>query len=236
MIEMTGKRAMISIIATAVMVASAVGAASTAQAETVKIPKGFLLTEAEATKPLTEDQAADEWWTVSDKLTKPLELNPCRSKKKHRDGRIAMRTITEGTSAPSYATEQLVLYPSAKNAGAAFRKLRADVKKCAKAKAPQTATVAGSFHRYTGKKVNIADEALLVKGSSYERGTEEPLKGELYISSGERYVVVRRGSALVLYTADSYWAGEDTTKILTNRAKKMAKKVCDLPGVCTRRG
>jgi hypothetical protein len=229
MIEMSGKRAMIPVIATAVMVASAVGAAGTAQAETVKIPKGFLLTEAEATKPLTEDQAAEEWWTVSDKLTKPLELNPCRSKEKPRDGRIAMRIIIKGTSAPSYVTEQLVLYPSAKNAGAAFRKLRADVEKCAKAKAPQTATVAGNFHRYTSKKVNIADEALLVKGSSYERGTEEPLKGELY-------VVVRRGSALVLYTADSYWAGEDTTKILTNRAKKMAKKVCDLPGVCTRRG
>ncbi|MGN9839243.1 hypothetical protein ACTMTI_14085 [Nonomuraea sp. H19] len=224
-------------IATAVLVAaSAVGAASTARAETVKIPKGFLLTEAEATKPLTEDQAAEEWWTVSDKLTKQLELNPCRSKGKPRDGRIAMRTIIGKTSAPSYVTEQLVLYPSAKNAGAAFRKLRAEVKRCAKAKAPKTATVAGSFHRYTSKKVNIADEALLIKGSSYERGTEEPVKGELYISSGERYVVVRRGSALALYTADSYWAGEDTTKTLTNRAKKMAGKVCDLPGVCTRRG
>ncbi|GAB2488713.1 hypothetical protein GCM10027187_64910 [Streptosporangium sandarakinum] len=223
-------------IATAVMVASAAGAAGTAQAETVKIPKGFLLTEAEATKPLTEDQAAEEWWTVSDKLTKPLGLNPCRSKEKPRDGRIAMRTIIGGTSAPSYVTEQLVLYPSAKNAGAAFRKLRADVEKCAKVKAPQTATAAGGFHRYTGKKVNIADEALLVKGSSYERGTEEPFKGKLYISGGERYVVACRGSALVLYTADSYWAGEDTTKILTNRAKKMAKKVCGLPGVCTRRG
>lgn len=236
MIEMSGKRATVSVIATAVMVASAVGAAGTAQAETVKIPKGFLLTEAEATKPLTEDQAADRWWTVSDKLTKPLELNPCRSKEKPRDGRIAMRTIIGGTSAPSYVTEQLVLYPSAKNAGTVFRRLRADVKKCAKAKAPQTASVAGSFHRYTGEKVNIADEALLVKGSSYERGTEEPLKGELYVSGGERYVVVRRGSALALYTADSYWAGEDTTKILVSRAKKMARKVCGLPGVCTRRG
>ncbi|MGV9324201.1 hypothetical protein [Streptosporangium sandarakinum] len=223
-------------IAAAVMVASAVGAAGTARAETVRIPKGFLLTEAEATKPLTEDQAAEEWWTVSDKPTRPLELNPCRSKGKPRDGRVAMRTIIGGTSAPSYVTEQLVLYPSAKNAGAAFRRLRADVEKCAKAKAPRRATVAGDFHRYTGKKVNIADEALLVKGSSYERGTEEPLKGELYVSGGERYVVVRRGSALALYTADSYWAGEDTTRILTGRAKKMARKVCDLPGVCTRRG
>ncbi|MFF5206371.1 hypothetical protein [Streptosporangium sp. NPDC000396] len=221
-----------SVVATAAIVTSAVGAAGTAQAETVKIPKGFLLTEAEATKPLTDDQAAEEWWTVSDKLARPLELNPCGSKKKPHDGRIAMRTIIGKTTGPSYVSEQVVLYPSVKNAGAVFRKLRADVKRCAKAKAPQAATVAGDFHRYIGKKARIGDEALLAEGNSYERGQEEPLKGELYSPSGERYVVARRGSALILYTADSNWAGEDTSRILIGRAKKMAKKICDLPGVC----
>ncbi|WP_285706797.1 hypothetical protein [Microtetraspora sp. NBRC 16547] len=202
----------------------ALGGAGTAQAETIKIPKGFLLSEPRATRSLSPVEAFEEWWEISDKLSRPLELDPCGSKKKPRDGRVAMRTVVQGTSGPSYFSEQLVLYRNVEAAKAALDRLRVDVKRCAKGKPPVQALV-GVRHRYVGTSIRVGDEALLVKGYSYDKGWREPV-------GGGRYVVARRGSALILFTADDYYQVDETVKTLVGETKKMAKKVCGLPGVC----
>ncbi|MGP3960271.1 hypothetical protein ACTWPT_30105 [Nonomuraea sp. 3N208] len=189
-----------------------------AHADTPEIPKGFLLTEAAATAgPIME---GEEWWEISNRLSRQLELNPCNRRATPRDGRVAMRTISYSSSAPSGSSEQLVLYPDTTSAQAAFRKLRADLAKCPKK--PISKRKTDPMFGYVGKPLRIADEALSVAGYYvYPKGKRE---------LGELGVVARRGAALFLY----FDAGGPASsgKKIVRQAKKMATKVCDLPGVC----
>ncbi|MEU8036901.1 hypothetical protein [Streptosporangium sp. NPDC049078] len=206
-------------MATVLVIGSLAGGTGVAHAGATEIPKGFLLTErAAAAGPIVEDE---EWWEISNSLSRQLALNPCRTKAKPRDGRVAMRTITYSTSAPSGSGEQLVLYRSAKSAQAAFRKLRADLARCPRQAAAKGDT--GSRFGYVGKPLRVGDEALSVSGHFYKRGKRDREPAELE-------VVARRGAALFVYSdvGNGLAAGR---KIVT-QAKRMTKKVCDLPGVC----
>ncbi|GAA4231743.1 hypothetical protein FHR32_004127 [Streptosporangium album] len=206
-------------MATALVIGSVLGGTGVAHAGTAEIPKGFLLTErAAAAGPVMEDE---EWWKISNSLSRQLELNPCDTKGKPRDGRVAMRTITYSSSAPSGSSEQLVLYRNTESAQAAFRKLRADLTRCPKQATTKRST--SSRFGYVGKPLRVGDEALSVAGYSYKKGKRE---GE----AAEMGVVARRGTALILYTDAGNGLRE--SKKIVGQAKKMAKKVCDLPGVC----
>ncbi|MEU6717346.1 hypothetical protein ABZ897_38275 [Nonomuraea sp. NPDC046802] len=202
-------------MATALVIGSTLSGTAVAQADAAKIPKGFLLTERAAKGPVMEDE---EWWEISNSLSRPLELNPCGRKGKPRDGRVAMRTIGYSTSAPSGRAEQLVLYRNASSARAAFRKLRADLARC------RERITAKRKHGYTAKPLRAGDEGLFATGVYYTKGkrpTESDVLG----------VAARRGAALFFYT-DIGWPYPSTRKKIVRQAQKMAKKVCDLPGVC----
>lgn len=163
----------------------------------------------------------EEWWTISNSVSQQLAFNPCRTKGKPRDGRVAMRTITYSGSAPSGSGEQLVLYRSVKSAQAAFRKLRAD-----QSRRPRRATAkggTGSGFGCVGKPSRVGDEALSVAGHFHKRGKREREPAELG-------VVAHRGAALFIYT--DVGNGLAAGKKIVNQAKKMTKKACDLPRVC----
>ncbi|MFI6324550.1 hypothetical protein ACIBG8_43980 [Nonomuraea sp. NPDC050556] len=170
-----------------------------------EIPENFLLHEKRARTVLPENVAAEEWWKVSDKLDRQLELKPCKGKRPTDDGRVAMRTVVQGTSAPSGMVEQLVIYKSPGTAQKALKRLRAEVLRCHKG--------------YALRRSAIGDESFRVinKIYSYE-------EGQRYTYDGMSGYVVRRGRALMIYLADDHSVAGD--------AKKMAKKVCDLPEVC----
>ncbi len=210
-------------MATALVIGSILGGTGVAHAGATEIPKGFLLTEAKARKGVDPDFKDEEWWTVSDNPSRRLELNPCRTKGKPRDGRVAMRTITHGTSAPSFSSEQLVLYGNTKSAKAAFAKLQADLKRCPRA-----------TYWYFGKPLSVGDQAMSVAGYSYKKR-----KIDRSISP-VMWAVARRGSALFFYTDFDDHANRHGValnergrrKVLADQAKNMAKKVCDLPVGC----
>jgi hypothetical protein len=203
----------------ALVIGSALSGTWVAHASVVKIAPKFLLTEPAAIAGPTVE--GEEWWKIDNSLTTQLEPDPCHAKAKPRDGRVAMRTITYSTSAPSGSSEQLVLYGSAKSAQAAFRRLRVDLTTCSKPAMAKSNTT--PRFGYVGKPVRIADEALSVAGYFYTKGKREREPGELQVAA-------RRGAALFIYTDIGNGAGAGR-KIL-GQARKMAKKVCALPGVC----
>ncbi|MBO3749793.1 sensor domain-containing protein [Streptosporangiaceae bacterium NEAU-GS5] len=186
-------------------------------AATTEIPKNFLLTEREARKPLAPNIAEEEGYEISDKLSIPLEVNPCNHPRGIDRGRVAARTIGYWSSAPSGSSEQLVVYKSARAAHAAFAQLRAEVKRCAHKQDPAQPELT---LRWRTSKAKAGDEAL---GMGYEVWQGPHLNDTV---TG---VVARRGRALMIYTTDEgdYYPGG-----LTKAAKKMAAKVCKLPGVC----
>ncbi|MEZ7127796.1 hypothetical protein ACBR40_20940 [Nonomuraea sp. AD125B] len=201
----------------ALAIGSLLAGTSPAHATAPRIPRNFLLTEPAAVKgPVVEDE---EWWEMSDSLSRQLEFNPCRSKGKPRDGRVAMRTITYSTSAPSGTSEQLVLYRNPRAAQDAFRKLRADLARCSK-----PGVVKRDRFGYVGKPLRVGDEGLSVAGHEYAAS------GRRLSQSDDLAVIGRRGAALFLYTANA--RGSGAKKEITGQARKMAKKVCGLPGVC----
>lgn len=204
----------------ALVISSILAGTSVAHAGATKIPKNFLLTERAAAKGAVIPD--EEWWEVSNSLSRQLEFNPCRSKGKPRDGRVAMRTITYGTSAPSSLSEQLVLYRNAGSAQAAFRKLRADLARCS-----NPAAVKRDQFGYVGKRLRVGDEALSLSGYAYDED------GKRQSQADEVAVVGRRGTALFFYIANA--RGRGAKKEITGQARKMAKKVCGLPGVCGRK-
>ncbi|MEU4539248.1 hypothetical protein AB0G15_30775 [Streptosporangium sp. NPDC023825] len=194
------------------------GGSCAAEAGSARIPKGFLLTEPTARAPLPPVAVGEEWWKISDSTSRQLELNPCGTKGRARDGRVAMRTITHLTSGPSYGSEQLALYPSARSAHAAFLKLRTDMKRCVK---QETATRPGRVH--VGEALRAGDEAMIVGSHSSRKGKRDREPSSLW-------GVGRRGAALFLYTQDI--AGRGVEGRIAGQVKRMAKKVCALRGVC----
>ncbi|MEU4578699.1 hypothetical protein [Nonomuraea sp. NPDC023979] len=197
----------------ALVVGSVLAGTGVADAEASRIPKNFLLSEKEARAPRDEADSIEYWWKISDKLSNRPLLAPCRGARTVRDGRVAMRTITHLTSAPSLDGEQLVLYRSAKAARAAFLGLRAEVKRCP-----------GKDLRLIARTVRIGDEGMFVGRYDYYKGKRdrEPVSS---------WAVGRRGAALFVYSADQAYT-TNPGKLVTGRAKRMAKKVCELRNVC----
>ncbi|MFG6196279.1 hypothetical protein [Nonomuraea sp. JJY05] len=186
-------------------------------AAVTEIPKNFLLTESEARKPQPANVASEQGYKISDKLTGPLELNPCWHRNAVDRGRVAARTITLWTSAPSSSSEQLVLYKSPRAAHAALTRLRTEVKRCARKGDPSSPELG---IRWRTSKVKVGDEAMGMGLETLQDGSvNDTISG----------VVARRGSALMIYTTTlgGYEPGG-----LTKAARKMATKVCKLPGVC----
>ncbi|MFI6393605.1 hypothetical protein ACIBHY_35715 [Nonomuraea sp. NPDC050547] len=186
-------------------------------ATATEIPKNFLFSEPAARKVLSPDDAAEMGYKISDKLTRPLELNPCVHRRAIDRGRLAARTITLWTSAPSGESEQLVLYKSPRAAHAAFAKLRAEVKRCARKGDPASPALK---IRWRTSKVKAGDESIGMGYRTWQDG---------YVNETVTGVVARRGSALMIYTTS---AGDYNPGGLTKTTRKMAAKVCSLPGVC----
>ncbi|MFC7103747.1 hypothetical protein ACFQQB_27005 [Nonomuraea rubra] len=182
-----------------------------------EIPKNFLLSERAARKDLGPVQADEQGYTISGKRTAPLELNPCLRERATDRDRLAARTITHWTSAPSHSSEQLVLYKSPRAAHAALNGLRADVKRCARKSDPSAPRLKIQWRT---SKARAGDEAV---GMGYE--TRQGGSVNQTITG----LVARRGGALMIYTTSEgfYDPGR-----LTKNARKMAVKVCTLPGVC----
>jgi hypothetical protein len=181
------------------------------------IPENFLLTERDARRHLTPAEAYEEGYDISDKLTKAWQLNPCGHRRAVDRGRVAARTITHWTSAPSGSAEQLILYKSPGAARSALTRLRADVKRCARkgdASAPDLQI------RWRTSTVRAGDEAIGMGYQTWQDGSvNQTITG----------IVARRGSALMIYTTTE---GDYDPGRLTKNARKMSAKVCALPGAC----
>jgi len=181
------------------------------------IPKNFLLTERDARRPLSPEQAYEEGYKISDKRTKPLELNPCLHQHAVDRNRVAARTITYWSSGPSAYSEQLVIYKSPHAAHSALTRLRAEVKRCARKSDPSAPQLQ---IRWRTSKAEAGDESLGMGYQTRQGGSvNQTITG----------IVARRGSALMIYTTDE---GAYDPGRLTKNARKMAAKVCNLPGVC----
>ncbi|WP_433221814.1 hypothetical protein [Microtetraspora malaysiensis] len=186
-------------------------------ATVTEIPKNFLLTERDARRPLTAEQASEQGYQISDKLTEPLELNPCWHRRAVDRDRVAARTITLWTSGPSNSSEQLVIYKSPRAAHSALTRLRVEVKRCARKDDP---SVPELKFQWRTSKAKAGDEAIGMGYRTWQDGSlNQTITG----------IVARRGSALMIYTTDEgvYGPGQ-----LTKDARKMAAKACKLPGVC----
>ncbi|MEU0564776.1 hypothetical protein ABZ297_05155 [Nonomuraea sp. NPDC005983] len=186
-------------------------------AAVTEIPKNFLLTERDARRHLDPDEASEQGYKTSDKLTAPLEPNPCGHGRAVDRDRAAARTITHWTSGPSVSSEQLVIYKSPRAAHSALTRLRAEVKQCARKGVPSAPELK---FRWRTSKAKAGDEALGMGYQTWQDGSvNETISG----------IVARRGSALMIYTTSE---GAYDPGRLTKDAKKMAAKVCKLPGVC----
>ncbi|MGP3920640.1 hypothetical protein [Nonomuraea sp. 10N515B] len=186
-------------------------------ATVTEIPKNFLLMERDARRPLSPEQANEMGYKISGKLTRPLELNPCRHRRAVDGGRLAARTITLWTSGPSSSSEQLVVYKSPRAAHAALTRLRAEVTRCARKGNPSVPKLS---IRWRTSKAKAGDEALGMGYQTWQDGS---------VNVTITGIVARRGSALMIYTTDE---GAYNPGGLTKKARKMATKVCTLPGVC----
>ncbi|WP_144069957.1 hypothetical protein [Nonomuraea indica] len=181
------------------------------------IPKNFLLTERDARRHLSQHEADEQGYEISDKLTRPLQLNPCLHQRAVDRGRTAARTITRWTSAPSGSSEQLVIYKSPRAARAALSRLRVEVKRCARKSDPSAPELE---IRWRTSPAKAGDEAI---GMGYQARQDGSVN---QLVTG---IVARRGSALMIYTTDE---GAYDPGRLTKNARKLAAKVCALPGVC----
>lgn len=182
-----------------------------------EIPRNFLLTERDARRHLSPEEAAELGYEISDKLTKPLELNPCVHRSSVDRDRVAARTISHWTSGPSGSSEQLVIYKSSRAAHAAFTLLRAEAKKCARKSIPSAPELKIQWRT---SKAKVGSEAV---GMGYQTRQDGSVNETI---SG---LIARKGRALMIYTTTE---GEYEPGRMTKDAKKMAAKVCKLRGVC----
>lgn len=183
------------------------------------IPRNFLLHEPQARKPVRYPD--EEKWTISDRRGGNLEINPCDLRRPADRDRTAMRTVTY--RAPEHHSgEQLVIYSSTAAARRAMTGLLRQVGRCARIESEGTVT------RAWAEPVRAGDRAVRITVQSYDATGVNPAIG------GQRAVVVREGRAVAVYLL----AGEygrvrvsDFTRQLKD-ARRMAAKVCSLPGVC----
>lgn len=175
------------------------------------IPKGFLLYEKAAAK---KDDNPETNWEVDRRTTVRLIANPCGKADLGTAGRTAARTVIF-TSVPDFQkSEQVILYSSAAAAAKAMADLRQAVTACPSVKSP------GSAYRFSATGAALGDEGLALTGQIYQ--------GRKAGIGGERAIVARRGSALLVYAQAGEWgkpAKADFTQ-QTKDAKKMIAKVC----------
>lgn len=197
--------------ATAQAQVGAAATGATAQAEALRIPKNFLLHEAEFRKAKKSWQKT----TFSDRRGEDRLLNPCGGEAKADGRRVAARTITL-LDETEVSAEQLIVYGSRRDAKAGFAALRADLAKCRKG-----GKKTFDRYEYRAKPVRIGDEALLVGHDTFE---------ENYV-----YAAVRKGRAIAIYQRSGDWDRAFRAKhfgAVERDARTMARKVCALPGVC----
>ncbi|MEU0569803.1 hypothetical protein ABZ297_31110 [Nonomuraea sp. NPDC005983] len=213
------RRLMTGVLAAGVSVLFLAAPAAAAAAATADgLPRGFLKYESEqARKPFGKAEIS---WRVSDKRTEVATLDLCGARASLLSQAESVRSVLADGDADYHYREQVAVFADDQAATGAMAKLRKAVRGCAKVK-----TSAGST-AYRGQKLPIGDEALQV--SRYNLKSEN--------AYGERSVVVRRGSAVIvyaevsLYTSNKPKASDFRSQV--RDAKAMAVKVCDLPGVC----
>ncbi|MGW5683118.1 hypothetical protein [Nonomuraea sp. NPDC003754] len=185
--------------------------ALTASAPTV--PPGFLLWDKAAT---AKDNDPETNWAVSRRTTAKLTVNPCDKAALASAGRVAARTIIY-TAVPDFQkSEQVILYSTKEQATQALADLRSAVRTCASAKSGQ------SDYRYSVKAVTLGDEGLAVTGQVY--------MGRKAAIGGERAIVARKGTALVLYSQAGEWGKPAAADFAaqTKDATKMLGKICTI--------
>ncbi|MGV9773955.1 hypothetical protein [Streptosporangium sp. NPDC003464] len=178
------------------------------------IPRGFLLYEKAAA---TKDNDPETNWKVSDSPKARLALDPCGKNAPGKAGRVAARTVTF-TGVPDFMkVEQVVLYGSRAAAEQAMAQVRAALSACG------SRTDSGSSYRYVSTAVaGLGDDALKVSGQVYYGGKVGV--------GGDRSVVVRKGSAVLVYL----WAGEYAKPVKRDwadqlrDATKMTAKICGI--------
>ncbi|SEM07585.1 hypothetical protein [Nonomuraea pusilla] len=207
------------IVAACVAATALAGGAHAAEAAT-KIPTGFLTYENASARSAVE--FGETRWKVSDARTAQLLVNPCGARKTADAGRVAARTVTSSGDNDAGNDEQLVLYRSEALARQAMKGIRDALATCKGA-----SDAARTVRR--GQAASIGDEALrVIVQSTLAEGP----------GGGERSVVARRGSALIIYRVHTTYDPAKTGfrradfKRQEKDAKALAGKVCGLPGVC----
>ncbi|MFI6506300.1 hypothetical protein ACIBCT_01725 [Streptosporangium sp. NPDC050855] len=183
-----------------------------------KLPRNFLLHESQARKPVKHP--GEEKWTISDRHER-LNLSPCDVGRSTDRGRVSTRTVTY-TALEVYQAEQVVIYRSERAARTALADLRRRIGGCEVDQGDQV------IAKGRTKKIKVGDQAVRVIVQNYDRRDAGPAIG------GQRGVIVRKGRALVSYTQAREYSGvhaSDFRRQLKD-ARKMAVKVCSLPGVC----
>lgn len=198
-----------TLVAGAVAMIGLGGGEAVAASSTTRLPTGFLLYEARAGGP----SHSWEHWKISDRLNRRLEVNPC-DRDPGGKNRTAIRTITY-ISETDYLSEQVVVYNDEASARKAMSSVHADLKRCAHG--------GKGFTRYSyrWKNVGIGDGGLRVGGFFYE--------------SRVRYVVARKGKAVVIYGRTGNVTGSlpsSQFRSLLKDARTMAGKICEVPHVC----
>ncbi|MER6945770.1 hypothetical protein ABT294_17225 [Nonomuraea sp. NPDC000554] len=181
------------------------------------LPKGFLKYESEqARKPFGEAEIS---WRVSDKRTEVAALELCAGDELLSQAK-SLRSVFADGDADYHYREQVAVFADEKAAAGAMAKLRKAVKGCAKV------VIFGGTAAYRGAKLPLGDEALQVSRYNLESKS----------AYGERSVVARRGSAVIVYAEVALYASKKPKasdfRSQVRDAKAMAVKVCDLPGVC----
>jgi hypothetical protein len=165
-------------------------------ATVTEIPKNFLLSERDARRHLDPHEASEQGYEISDRLTRPLELNPCGHRRAVDRDRVAARTITHWTSAPSGSSEQLVIYKSPRAARSALTRLRAEVKRCARKGDPSAPQLRIQWRT---SKAKAGDEAIGMGYQTWQDG---------YVNQTITGIAARRGSAVLIYMLSAAeWAG-----------------------------
>ncbi|WP_449062153.1 hypothetical protein [Planomonospora algeriensis] len=183
-----------------------------------KLPRDFLLHEARARKPVRYPE--EEKWTISDRHER-LSLSPCGVGRSKDRGRVSTRTVTY-TAPEFYQAEQVVIYRSERTARTAMADLRKRAGGCEADEGGQVVA------RGWTEKIETGDQAVRVIVQNYDRKDGGPAIG------GRRGVIVRKGRALVSYMHAGEYSevrASDFRRQLKD-ARKMAVKVCSLPGVC----
>ncbi|WP_433375344.1 hypothetical protein [Streptosporangium sp. CA-115845] len=189
------------------------------------IPRGFLLYESQARKPVKH---ADEWWTISDKLGESLAPQPCDLTRAADRDRVTMRSVYY-QSPWAGSGEQLVIYRSTAAARRALAGIRGHVERCARFATKSQPIVVS---RARAKPVRIGDEAMQIVNwrQIYDGRTPRPGSGH-----SSRTVVVRKGRAVAVYNVTNMGAeaahGAGFIPLLKD-ARRMAAKICSLRGVC----